>query len=217
VEHPNGFAVNNAITNIGDSTIEGVEFELNSRFGNLGFNFGLGYVSSDLGGLKTVDVRFLDPILNIAQANYVPNCQPGQVPIPDTYGPGRPSCFDYLNSPAAISLSGSDNLYSPELEWNLSLDYSFETGNGAAIRPRIAVSHSDSAFAALFQSDDYFRIDSRDNVNFSVAYENDTWSTTVFCNNCTDETDIVTVTTGNSSEILYNAPRTVGVRFRYAF
>jgi iron complex outermembrane receptor protein len=217
VEHPNGFAVNNAITNIGDSTIEGVEFELNSRFGNLGFNFGLGYVSSDLGGLKTVDVRFLDPILNIAQNNYVPNCRPGQVPVPDTYGPGRPSCFDYLNSPAAINLSGSDNLYSPELEWNLSLDYAFETDNGAAIRPRIAVSHSDSAFAALFQSDDYFRIDSRDNVNFSVSYENDTWSTTVFCNNCTDETNVVTVTTGNSSEILYNAPRTVGVRFRYDF
>ena len=217
VEHPNGFAVNNAITNIGDSTIEGVEFELNSRFGNLGFNFGLGYVSSDLGSLKTVDVRFLDPILNIAQNNYVPNCDPGEVPIDDAFGPGRPSCFDYLNSPAAISLSGSDNLYSPELEWNLSLDYTFQTESGAAIRPRIAVSHSDSAFAALFQSDDFFRIDERDNVNFSVSYENDTWSTAVFCNNCTDETNVVTVTTGNSSEILYNAPRTVGVRFRYDF
>jgi iron complex outermembrane receptor protein len=217
VNHPNGFAVNNAIINIGDSTIEGLELELNSRFGNLGFNFGLGYVSSDLGSLKTVDVRFLDPILNIAQANYVPNCAPGQVPIPNAFGPGRPSCFDYLNSPAAVSLSSSDNLYSPELEWNLSLDYTFETRSGAAIRPRIALSHSDSAFAALFQSDDFFRIDGRDNVNFSVSYENDTWSTSVFCNNCTDETNVVTVTTGNSSEILYNAPRTVGVRFRYDF
>jgi hypothetical protein len=174
-------------------------------------------VSSDLGDLKTVDVRFLDPNLNIAQANYVPNCDPGEVPIDDAFGPGRPSCFDYLNSPAAISLSGSDNLYSPELEWNLSLDYAFQTESGAVIRPRIAVSHSDSAFAALFQSDDFFRIDARDNVNFSVSYENATWSTAVFCNNCTAETNVVTVTTGNSSEILYNAPRTVGVRFRYDF
>jgi iron complex outermembrane receptor protein len=217
VNHPNGFAVNNAIINIGDSTIEGFEFELNSRFGNLGFNFGLGYTSSDLGSLRTVDARFLDPALNFAGGNYVPNCRPGQVPIPNTYGPGAPSCFDYLNSPAAVSLSGSDNLYSPELSWNLGLDYSFETGSGAVVRPRIGYSYADSAFSSLFQRDNYFRMDERENVNLSVSYENDAWSVAVFCNNCTDEVDVTSVTTGNSSEILYSAPRTVGVRFRYDF
>jgi outer membrane receptor protein involved in Fe transport len=60
-------------------------------------------------------------------------------------------------------------------------------------------------------------MDERKNVNLSVSYENDVWSVAVFCNNCTDEADVTSVTTGNSSEILYSAPRTVGVRLRYDF
>lgn len=211
------FSDDGAIVNIGDSTIQGIEFEMNARFGGLGFNLGLGYTDSDLGSLQTVDARFLDPALNFAGGNFVPGCLPNETPMPDVYGPGAPSCFDYLNSPAAVSLANSDNLFSPELSYNFSIDYAFEVGSGAVIRPRLAYSSTDTAFSSLFQSDTYFQIDERENLNVSIAYETDDWSVSFYCNNCSDEVNITSVTTGNSSEVLYNSPRTAGIQFRYDF
>jgi outer membrane receptor protein involved in Fe transport len=201
------------IINIGDSTIEGFEFEMNSRFGNLGLNFGFGYTSSDLAGITTIDTRFLDPAINVPGLGWLPGCESGEAPIPDFFGPGAPSCFDYFNSLAAVELARSDNVFSPELSYNFSLDYAFETNAGAVIRPRISYSYTDAAFSSLFQSDNYFSIEERESVNLSIGYERDEWSMRFVCNNCTDE---VTITSAGKN-ILYSPPRTTGVLFRYDF
>jgi iron complex outermembrane receptor protein len=208
---------NNAIVNIGDSTIEGLEGSVNARFGNFGLNFSAGYTSSDLGGIRTVDERFLNPALDVGGGNFVPGCVDGEVPIPDAFGPGVPSCFDYFNSTAGVELSGSDNVYSPELSYNLNMDYAFQLRNGALLRPRIAFSHSDSSFSSLFQRDNYYRIDERDIMNVSVSYEREDWELQAFCNNCGDETYTSTVTPGDGARVIYGAPRTAGLRFRRDF
>jgi iron complex outermembrane receptor protein len=204
------------IRNIGDSTIQGIEFDLNSQFGNLGFNFGMGFVDSDLGGITNIDSRQLDP--TFANIGGTPGgafrrgCRPGEAP-----GLGADDCFDYAASAAFLDLAAADNLYSPELQWNMAIDYQFPLANGATVRPRLAAMHSDSSWSSLFQSDDYFLNDEYDMVNFSIAYETDAWAATFYCNNCTEETYIASAVADTPSLAIYSNPRTVGVRFRYDF
>lgn len=204
-----------AIVNIGDSTIDGVEMSIDASFGGLGVNFSAGYTNSDLGGVTTVDARYLNPALFLGNGNWVAGCVPGQTPV---VGPGGiPNCFDYRNSAAWRELSGSDNVYSPNLSYNLSLDYGFQLEHGATLRPRVAFSHSDSSFASLFQSDSFYRIEERELVNVSLAYEAAEWELQAFCNNCSDEVFIAGVGDVNGYRVVYGDPRSVGVRFSKSF
>ena len=209
----------NAIFNIGNSTIDGVEFAVNGQFGGLGLHMGLGYTKSDLGNILTYDQRFLSSAdLEIGTSGqWAPQCIAGETPVPGGGPGGTPTCFDYVNSAGAVSLEGADNLFSPELSYDFSLDFGFDLNNGAVIRPRIAYSYADSSFSSLFQSDNYFRTEDRKLVNVSISYERDAWSANLFCTNCTDEVFITTVTTGDNSRVIYSMPRQFGVRFRYDF
>ena len=141
---------------------------MNGTFGEFSFDFGVGYVNSDLGGIATVDPRLLARNLFLGNNNWVPGCDPGQTPVVTG---GVPNCFDYGNSYASKSLSGASNLYSPKLSYTLSFNYGFQLGNGKTLRPRGRLAHVDDSFASLFQSDNFFRIDPRDLVNVSVTYE----------------------------------------------
>jgi iron complex outermembrane receptor protein len=209
----------NAIFNIGDSTIEGIEFELNGQFGGLGLNMGVGYTSSDLGNILTFDQRFLNSAeLEIGTSGqWAPQCVAGETPVPGGGPGGTPTCFDYANSAGAVSLESAENLFSPELSYNFSLDYAFDLNNGAVIRPRIAYSYADASFSSLFQTDNYFRTEDRELINASISYERDQWGAHLYCTNCADEVFISTVTSGDNSRMIYNAPRQAGVRFRYDF
>lgn len=207
----------NAIVNIGDSTIDGFEASINAVFGNLSLNFSAGYTESDLGGITTVDERFLDPSLDTGGGNYVPACVAGEVPVPDFFGPGAPSCFDYANSAAFRELSGAENVYSPKLSYNLAISYGAQLGNGNTLRPRVAFSHTDSQFSSLFQTDNYFLLNERDLVNVSLSYETDDWELQAYCNNCSEEVYFATVTPGDGNRVVYGTPRTLGLRFKKRF
>ncbi len=160
-----GLSAAGAIQNIGSSTVKGVEASLNGAFGEFSFQFSVGKVDSDLGGITTIDPRLLARNLFIGNNNYVPGCNAGQVPIVTG---GVPNCFDYSTSSARRSLSGAANLYSPNLSYNFSLSYGFTLGNGAKLRPRASFAHVDESFASLFQTDNYFKIDERNLRNLSV-------------------------------------------------
>ncbi len=209
-----GLSAGGAVQNIGSSTVRGVEASLNGAFGEFNFQFGVGYTESDLGGITTIDARLLDRNLQSGFGNYVPGCNPGQTPI--VIG-GVPNCYDYSTSPARLSLSGAENLYSPKLSYNLSLSYGFALSGGARLRPRVAFSHVDESFASLFQSDNFFRIDPRDLVNASLTYERDTWDVQIYCNNCSDEHYIAAVEGGTGNRVVYGDPESVGVRFHKRF
>ena len=99
----------------------------------------------------------------------------------------------------------------------MNLDYGFQLENGATLRPRVAFSHSDSAFASLFQSDNFYRIDERELVNVSLAYEAAAWELQAYCNNCSDEVFIAGVGDVTGYRVVYGDPRSVGVRFRKSF
>ena len=201
------------IQNIGDSTIDGIELEVDAQFGGFGLNFGMGLVNSELGGLTTIDARKLDPAVARVGNGFRRGCQAGEAP-----GLGPLDCFDYANSVGFVDLSAADNLYSPNLSWNIAVNYAFELDNGATVRPRLAYSYADSAFSSLFQDDDYFQTEKRRLTNFSISYEQDAWAAYLFCNNCLEETYIASaVPDVLASRVVYNAPRIAGVRFRYDF
>jgi iron complex outermembrane receptor protein len=200
------------ILNIGASTIQGLEASLDAVFGNLGVNFSAGYTSSDLGNLSLIDSRFLPPSINLGAGNYVRGCAPGESPVPGPGG-GPPSCYDYSNE--YVSLSNTDNVFSPELSYTLSLDYGFPLRSGATIRPRIAFSHVDEQYSSLFQ-EAFFRLDERDLTNVSITYEKEAWTLQAYCNNGSDEVYISSVGLGGAT-VLYGSPKTAGVRFNARF
>ena len=203
------------IQNIGDSTIDGVELEIDAQFGNLNLNFGAGLVNSSLAGIQTVDARLLD--LNETQVGgrWRRGCRPGEAPG-SVAGDGA-GCFDYVNSAGFVDLASADNLFSPNFSWNIAVDYEIELSNGATVRPRVSYSYADKAFSSLFQADDYYRTDERKLTNVSISYERDAWAAYLFCNNCADETYITSAVNTEPSRVVYTAPRTTGVRFRYDF
>ena len=203
-----------AIVNIGASTVSGVEASMNGTFGQFSFDFGVGYVNSDLGGIATVDSRLLARNLFLGNNNWVPGCDPGQTPVVTG---GVPNCFDYASSNASKSLSGASNLYSPELSYTLSFNYGIQLGNGKTLRPRVGFAHVDDSYASLFQSDNFFRIDPRDLVNVSLTYESESWELQAYCNNCTDEHYIAAVEGGTGNRVIYGDPESIGLRFHKRF
>jgi iron complex outermembrane receptor protein len=206
-------SANNQIQNIGDSTIQGLELSLNAAFGGLGVNFTAGYTDSDLGSISTIDARFLDPSLQVGGGQYVRGCADGEAPVPGTGG-SPPSCYDY--SGEFQTLSNASNVFSPKLSYNLGLDYGFELPNGATLRPRIALSHIDEQYVSLFQTGNYFLLEERDLTHVSVTYEKEAWILQAYCNNCSDEVYISSVS-GGGNNVLYGNPRTAGVRFNVRF
>jgi hypothetical protein len=112
-------------------------------------------------------------------------------------------------------LSNTDNVFSPELSYTLSLDYGFPLRSGATIRPRIAFSHVDEQYSSLFQ-EAFFRLDERDLTNVSITYEKEAWTLQAYCNNGSDEVYISSVGLGGAT-VLYGSPKTAGVRFNARF
>lgn len=205
------------IINVGESTIDGVELEIDAQFGNFGLNFGAGIVNSELGGFTTIDPRLVDRNLALGgDGNWRRGCRPGEAEGTldggDVFG-----CFDYVNSAGYIDLSATNNLFSPEFSWNIAIDYAIPLENGATVRPRMSYSYADAAYSSLFQTDDFFRTDERNLTNASISYERDAWAAYLFCNNCADEVYITSAVNTTPSRVVYNPPRTIGVRFRYDF
>jgi len=193
------------VTNIGDSTIQGFEGTLRALFGNFGLNASVAYTDSELGEITTIEAASL-PISAVG-GFYPGDTNLGCVgSIPD-------ECFDY--APYVITLSGSENLFSPKLTYTLSFDYAFQLSRGGTLTPRLSLNHSDEAYESVFQrpGNNFYKTDSRDIWNFSVTYANDIWDTQFFVNNATDEL----YQEGAGFAVLYGDPRTVGFRVRRDF
>lgn len=194
-----------ATTNIGDSTIKGIEGSLRAVLGNFGINASFGYTDSKLGELTTVDTRSLP----IAPSGGV---WPGDI-SKGCVGPVPTQCFDY--SPYMITLSGAQNLFSPKLTYTVSIDYAFQLRNGGTLTPRLWLNRADKAYESVLQrpTDRFYETDERDILNFSLTFNRSSWDVQLFVNNLTDELYIE----GAGVGVLYGDPRTVGIRARLDF
>lgn len=207
-----GLEARQATSNIGDSTIEGIEGSLRAVVGGFGVNMSFAYTNSELGEITTVDTRALTPLgLNVGQV-YPGDVSKGCVAGSATVG----SCFDY--SPYTLTFNGAENPFSPELTYRIGIDYAFELSNGATLTPSLSLNHADSTYTNTLQraDDRYYRTDERDVLNFSLSYQRDSWDLQFFANNVSDELYIEGHSNGGGA-VLYGDPQTVGVRARMQF
>ena len=196
-----------ATTNIGDSTIRGIEGSIRAVFGGFGINGSFGWTDSKLGEVTTIDTRALP---DIGQTG------PGAV-YPGDISKGcvgtLPQCFDY--SPYFITLNGSENLFSPKVSYTLSFDYAIQLSGGGTLTPNLSLNHSDSAYESVLQqpTDHFYQTDERDVLNLSLTYVKNNWNIQFFGTNITDEL----YQEGAGVDVLYGDPRVVGVRARMDF
>ena len=205
-----GVEARQATSNIGDSTIEGVEASIRAVFGGFGVNATVAYTDSTLGEITTVDTRAL-PGLAVGGV-YPGDIGKGCNPATATVG----SCFDY--SPYTLTFTGSENPFSPQLTYLLSFDYSINLGAGGVLRPAVSYNYADSTYTNTLQSPDdrYYRTDDREIVNFSVNYEKNDWDVQFFVTNVTDEL-YIEGHSNSGAAVFYGDPEVVGLRVRMQF
>lgn len=192
----------NAVTNVQDSTIKGIEASLEGRFGGFGFDTNVAYTQSELGALSTVATYRL-PDGGVGTLG--PQC-----PVA---GGGR--CFDY--TPYITNVAGGTNAYSPKITFNAGLDYGIPVGD-KILRPRVTFTHTDKQYASIFQLDNYFLLGSRNLWNGYLSYEGKSWMAQIYGTNLTDQVYVAGTFTGaGRSNVYYGAPRQYGIRLSYSF
>ena len=206
------FEARQATSNIGDSTIEGLEASLRTVVGNFGINGSFAYTKSELGEITTVDTRAL-AAFGLANGGVYPgDINLGCDPATATIG----SCFDY--APYQLTFSGAQNPFAPEVSYNVSLDYTFQLAGGGTLIPSVSYNYADETYTNTLQRPDdrYYVTDARKIVNFSMSYQKNAWDLQFFVNNASDQVYIEGHTV-NGSGVLYGDPRTVGLRARMSF
>jgi iron complex outermembrane receptor protein len=173
----------------GTTKIYGMEAQLQAVLGQFSFDAGLGWMKSDLGKFFAVDPRIpsfgaCDPIT----------------------GPATASCR---------ALEGTDQTYAPDFTFNLGMQYAFEMGSGDTVTPRINYGHVSEQWATLFQNEARGdRIEARNIVNAQIAWRHDSWVTTLYGTNVTDQQYVGAI---NSGLRFAGPPRQFGLRLMSAF
>jgi iron complex outermembrane receptor protein len=189
----------------GGTTIDGIEFSMQGRFGNFGTTADVAYLHSTVGTSPALIESYRLPLTAANKGQ----CAPGVTA----------NCFNYL--PYEVSVSGEQNAYSPPLTASLEVDYGIPLGDNT-LRPRVSFSHTDKQYAGLFQNDDYLLMGSRDLWNVSLSYEAKTWTTEIYCNNCSNRVyaqGMGYIHGGGTigQDIYYGNPRQFGIRVKRTF
>lgn len=186
-----------SVTNIGNSTIDGIEFSTQARFGGWDLNVGLAFLHSVLGASEQVETYKLPT--NLAAAT--PQCN----------GSNAADCFNYM--PYETSVNGEENPYSPKFTADISIGYAFPVAGGS-LRPQLSYNYTSKQYASLFQTDSYWEMGVRNIVNASLQFERDSWLAQVYLNNLTNEIYLGGI---GGSAVYYGAPRQFGLRVKRSF
>jgi iron complex outermembrane receptor protein len=171
------------------TTIYGFEAQLEAAFGQFSLDAGLAWMHSELGKFFAVDPR----IPSFGACN------------PET-GPATASC---------IALEGKEQTYAPNFTFNLGVQYDFALASGDRITPRVNYGHVSEQWATLFENEARGdRVEARNIVNAQIAWRHDSWVTTLYGANLTDQHYVGAI---NSGLRFAGAPRTFGVRLLKAF
>lgn len=172
----------------GTTKIYGLEATAQGRFERLGFDVGLTLAKSELAESFLVDSR-----LPRAAA-----CDPDA-------GPASANC---------INVGGNPQTYSPEVTFNLGVEYDFNIAGGR-LTPRIDYSHISEAWVSIFQNEALGdRLEARNIVNAQLTYDAGNWVLQAYSTNLTDEHYVGSVKSGQR----YAAPpRQYGVRLTRHF
>ena len=180
-----GFELNNP----NSTEIYGFEAQLEAVVGAFSLDAGFGWLKSALGEFYAVDPRAVS----------FGACDP-------MTGPASAAC---------INLEGKDQTYAPELTFNIGMQYDFGLGEGNSLTPRINYGHVSEQWATLFQNEARGdRVEARDILNAQVAWKLDTFVTTLYGTNLTDQHYVGAI---NSGLRFAGAPRQFGIRIAKTF
>jgi iron complex outermembrane receptor protein len=143
------------------------------------------------------------------------------------------SSVDPENEALTVNLKGNELPSSPKYSLNINYSHTYEFDSGAILLPWVNVSWKDEAYYSIFNSEKHealFATETPDaftdkrpavtNVNLGIKYEaaSGDWSTELFCNNCTDETEFYWGGSGDGViKGPVSMPRFYGVRGQYHF
>lgn len=180
-----GFELNNP----NSTEIYGVEAQIEAQFGQFTLDAGLGWMRSKLGQFFAVDPR-------VAAFGA---CDPAT-------GPASVSC---------INLEGKDQTYAPDFTFNLGAQYEFALAGGDTLTPRVNYGHVSEQWATLFQNEARGdRVEARNIVNAQIAWRHDSFITTLYGTNLTDQHYVGAI---NSGLRFAGPPRQFGIRLLKAF
>jgi iron complex outermembrane receptor protein len=195
------------ISNIPHSTIKGLEASAQTAVGRLGFNLSANYNKSALGSLEdTAAYKFPLGYGTTAQ------CAAGVSPLP-----GNTNCTNYL--PYQENLTGEELPYAPEWTVNSSVQYSIPFGSNALV-PRLAYSYTSKQYASLFQTDNFYLMNTRHLWNAYLDYIAGPWKVTAYGTNLGNElyaSGYSTSSTTATTDIYYGNPRQFGLRVNRTF
>ncbi len=186
-----------AVTNIGSSTLEGIESQLNARVGGLGINFNASYEHTKLGAVNGV----------VASYELPSTARGGECGLP---GVSPLDCFDYY--PYSSSLTGEQDVYAPKLQGTLGVDYRFNV-LGGVLDPQILYSYTGGQYASLFEVP-YYYVGARHIWNANLNYTVNQWNAELYINNFTNE---VYISGNEGASVYYGAPMQLGIRVRRDF
>lgn len=202
----------NAVTNFSSpSTIRGIEVTANGEFGGFGTNLSLTWDKSTLGSVNLIP-SFLLP----SSASGLPQCLSGQ-----TTG-----CFNY--NPYVVSLSGTQNPYTPKFSADLTLNYRFRLTGNSSLLPSVTYSYTGPQFDSVFQTvpqpngttipTNYYELTARHLLNVSLTYNYGEWQLQAFCNNCANQVYVAGAGGVSTGDVwYYGAPRQYGLRINRGF
>ncbi|HWE48017.1 MAG TPA: TonB-dependent receptor [Caulobacteraceae bacterium] len=175
----------------GHTKLYGLEASAQGVFGDFSFNMGLGLEHSELGTFWTENPTFGND----------GNCNP-------TTGPTGPSLL-------CQNLKGHPQTYAPDFTFNVQAQFTFHLQGEDTLTPALMYAHISDQWATLFDvkaNGDYLQ--ARDLAGVTLAWKHDTWTTMLYCYNCTDDHYVAAVA---SPIRVAGAPRQFGISVMKTF
>jgi len=193
----------NGVTNLDDGRIQGVEAQFQAllgEYGDLRIDGSFAYIDSEMAPISFVNRRILPP------GTTLPQCAPGQEPASSL-------CFDY--TPYIQRNNGGRYLFSPELTFNLGMEYEIALENGWSVTPRVNYGYVGKQYTYLAYSDVTDLLPARGLLSALVTLRLPSHTTLeIFGSNLTDK-EYASGQMGDNE--FYGPPREYGVRVRFDF
>jgi iron complex outermembrane receptor protein len=194
------------VINLPTATIKGIEASMQAHLAQWDFDAGIYYNKTALGAFTAVQAYKVPTTV----PTNTPGCPAGEAT------PANYSCFNY--APYEVTLSGSENAFSPPLTANADVGYRFMLGGGV-LEPRVTYSHTDKQYGSIFQEDSYYEMAARNLWGADIVYTAGPWMADLYGTNLANKKYISGYygAGGNLNDVFYGAPRQYGARLSYTF
>ena len=173
------------------TSIYGMEGEIEAAFGDFSASAGIGLLHSELGGLYSVDSREWKTSMS---------CDP-------VHGNAA--------NPYCVYLGGHPQTYAPSVSGDISVQYMFHLDGGDTLTPRASFAYQGGQWASLFDNPlEGDLLSTRHLIGAQLEWKHDTWVATLYGTNLGDQHYVAAM---NSGLDFAGPPRQFGIRLLKVF